>query len=297
MTTTPPITVFWDHSIVSPAAGTDETTLVLCKGEAGEAVALSLPGGQRRALALKLIDPTDASAHIARLAFLREHLRRMQPGERLTSKQAARHLTKRGYPAINQEGAARRDLATLHREGLLVQHEESGSRWYTLPSEQDEALTLECSTASCRSRAPLCEARESWSRPAGERGWLCPDCVAGRTYREVWEPALPPGGYVCSTCGEPVESEPCPDHAPDFFQAGHTYRHTRWTFRVDVITTHPQSGERAALGWWWFGQGSWLKPFTADDDHWQSGWRDISHPARAIEKPEHATPDAPKEGA
>lgn len=22
------------------------------------------------------------------------------------------------------------------------------------------------------------------------------------------------GGYVCSTCGDPVESEPCPEHQP-----------------------------------------------------------------------------------
>ncbi len=27
-----------------------------------------------------------------------------------------------------------------------------------------------------------------------------------------WEDALPPGGYVCSSCGDPVESERCFDH-------------------------------------------------------------------------------------
>lgn len=34
-------------------------------------------------------------------------------------------------------------------------------------------------------------------------------------YRPVWDPSLPPGGYVCSICGEPVESEPCPQHGPE----------------------------------------------------------------------------------
>lgn len=33
-------------------------------------------------------------------------------------------------------------------------------------------------------------------------------------YRPVWDAALPPGGYVCNICGDPVESEPCPQHAP-----------------------------------------------------------------------------------
>lgn len=37
---------------------------------------------------------------------------------------------------------------------------------------------------------------------------------AGAVYREVWDAGLPPGGLVCSVCGQPVESEPCPDHAP-----------------------------------------------------------------------------------
>ncbi|WP_167305428.1 hypothetical protein [Saccharomonospora piscinae] len=31
---------------------------------------------------------------------------------------------------------------------------------------------------------------------------------------DVWDASIPPGGYVCSTCHTPVESEPCPDHQP-----------------------------------------------------------------------------------
>ncbi|WP_280420017.1 hypothetical protein [Nocardia carnea] len=37
---------------------------------------------------------------------------------------------------------------------------------------------------------------------------------AALPYREVWSDETPPGGMVCGTCGQPVESEPCPDHAP-----------------------------------------------------------------------------------
>ncbi|WP_267244383.1 DUF6011 domain-containing protein [Streptomyces sp. PR69] len=33
-------------------------------------------------------------------------------------------------------------------------------------------------------------------------------------YQEVWSSELPPGGLVCSVCSQPVESEPCPVHAP-----------------------------------------------------------------------------------
>lgn len=34
------------------------------------------------------------------------------------------------------------------------------------------------------------------------------------TYRPVWDSSLPPGGRVCSICGQPVESEPCAEHGP-----------------------------------------------------------------------------------
>jgi hypothetical protein len=43
-------------------------------------------------------------------------------------------------------------------------------------------------------------------------------------YREVWDSSLPPGGRVCSICGQPVESEPCPDHAPTDGTPGPTGR-------------------------------------------------------------------------
>ncbi|TLF96789.1 hypothetical protein FEK35_27240 [Nocardia cyriacigeorgica] len=37
---------------------------------------------------------------------------------------------------------------------------------------------------------------------------------AAQSYREVWSDEVAPGGRVCSICGQPVESEPCPKHAP-----------------------------------------------------------------------------------
>lgn len=37
---------------------------------------------------------------------------------------------------------------------------------------------------------------------------------------------------------------------PDFFQPGHAYTHRNGTdFRCVAVTTHPQSGERLAMGW------------------------------------------------
>lgn len=33
-------------------------------------------------------------------------------------------------------------------------------------------------------------------------------------YREVWSDECPPGGRVCSVCGQPVETMPCEEHSP-----------------------------------------------------------------------------------
>lgn len=92
-------------------------------------------------------------------------------------------------------------------------------------------------------------------------------------YRPVWDGSLPPGSYVCSVCGQPVESEPCPEHAPDFFQPGHTYAYAAWKFRCDTVTTHPGTGERTALGWFRTSRGAW-RPFSASQREWAEGvWK------------------------
>ena len=53
------------------------------------------------------------------------------------------------------------------------------------------------------------------------------------------------------------------DKSPDFYEVGKTYTysvtkyaHLDWAFRCDAITTHPQDGERTALGWRYW-RGSW----------------------------------------
>ncbi|MGW4043035.1 hypothetical protein [Streptomyces sp. NPDC004721] len=61
------------------------------------------------------------------------------------------------------------------------------------------------------------------------------------------------------------------DATPDFFQPGHTYADSEfpqydWQFRCDTITTHPEDGERTALGWRSF-NGSW-EPYAYGEDDW-----------------------------
>lgn len=55
--------------------------------------------------------------------------------------------------------------------------------------------------------------------------------------------------------------------APDFYQPGYTYSDTdpEWRFRCDSITTHPESGERTALGWR-FSRGEWDAIAYGEDD-------------------------------
>lgn len=55
----------------------------------------------------------------------------------------------------------------------------------------------------------------------------------------------------------------------DFFEPGRTYTHvddrTDWMFRVDTVTTHPEDGERTALGWRHF-RGQWDPYAYGEDD-------------------------------
>ncbi len=55
----------------------------------------------------------------------------------------------------------------------------------------------------------------------------------------------------------------------DFYEPGHTYSDPNgWKFRVDTITTHPDDGERTALGWrYWTG---W-EPYAYGEDDWEVG--------------------------
>ncbi|MFJ5151445.1 hypothetical protein ACIQCF_07625 [Streptomyces sp. NPDC088353] len=68
------------------------------------------------------------------------------------------------------------------------------------------------------------------------------------------------------------------DATPDFFRPGHTYSDPNgWKFRVDTITTHPEDGERTALGWrYWTG---W-EPYAYGEGDWEIGqaigWTDVT---------------------
>lgn len=64
-------------------------------------------------------------------------------------------------------------------------------------------------------------------------------------------------------------SAPAPTATPGFFQVGRTYTEpdglTDWKFRCDAITTHPEDGERTALGWRHF-RSEWSECAYTEDD-------------------------------
>ncbi|WP_068924967.1 hypothetical protein [Planobispora rosea] len=70
-----------------------------------------------------------------------------------------------------------------------------------------------CRTGDCTWRGCAWENRWSAER---ERADHRLDHLTSQTrpYTEVWDDSCAPGGYVCDRCGMPVESEPCPEHAP-----------------------------------------------------------------------------------
>ena len=61
------------------------------------------------------------------------------------------------------------------------------------------------------------------------------------------------------------------DVLPDFYEPGYVYSYPRyadgydWKFRCDAITTHPEDGERTALGWRHF-RGEWGEYAYGEDD-------------------------------
>jgi hypothetical protein len=75
---------------------------------------------------------------------------------------------------------------------------------------------------------------------------------------------------------------PAATATPDFYQVGHTYTEpdgaTDWRFRVDHITTHPEDGERTAIGWRHF-RSEWDVYAYGDDDfeiHRLVGYIDVT---------------------
>ena len=71
----------------------------------------------------------------------------------------------------------------------------------------------------------------------------------------VWDDSVAPGGYVCSECGAPTESEPCGEHQPERDGECRYHAHTRdgecvsgYDDRDDMSSTpgHPTSPEAAS---------------------------------------------------
>lgn len=67
---------------------------------------------------------------------------------------------------------------------------------------------------------------------------------------------------------------------PDFYEVGHTYADDEygWKFRVDAITTHPEDGERTALGWRFY-KGQWAEMAYGEDSweiHQLAGYTDVT---------------------
>ncbi|ONK09266.1 hypothetical protein [Streptomyces sp. MP131-18] len=61
-------------------------------------------------------------------------------------------------------------------------------------------------------RARVAELEAEADRLATDRArWMNRYYEESRTY---WDAELPPGGECCADCGQPVESEPCPEHHP-----------------------------------------------------------------------------------
>ncbi len=81
----------------------------------------------------------------------------------------------------------------------------------------------------------------------------------------------------------------------DFFEPGHTYVDTEhgtdWKFRVDTVTTHPEDGERTALGWRHF-RGQWEPYAYGEDDydiHLHVGTVDVTEETSSPAAPDDST--------
>jgi hypothetical protein len=68
-----------------------------------------------------------------------------------------------------------------------------------------------------------------------------------RYYAEAgtrWDDELPPGGEVCATCEQPVESEPCRDHNPRVLAERLRAERDAYADRVDTLTSVAKGNKR-----------------------------------------------------
>lgn len=120
------------------------------------------------------------------------------------------------------------------------------------------------------------------------------DAIDDMERRNAW-PVRPVDASTCSeflrsmTAEKGEKSSREADATPDFFQVGHTYTDDEygWKFRVDTITTHPEDGERTALGWRYF-NGRWAEMAYGEDDwevHQAVGHTDVTEDSAPAEAP------------
>ncbi|MFJ8345087.1 hypothetical protein ACIQ9J_01665 [Streptomyces sp. NPDC094153] len=82
-------------------------------------------------------------------------------------------------------------------------------------------------------------------------------------------------GRMASSTDEPA--------APDFFQPGHAYTHRDGsTFRCVAVTTHPDSGERVALGWH-TDTADWTFVGVRNINHWNHEYDGVEPPTETGE--------------
>lgn len=82
---------------------------------------------------------------------------------------------------------------------------------------------------------------------------------------------------------EASETNATASTAPDFFQPGHSYTHRNGsTFRCVAVTTHPDGGERVALGWH-TDTADWTFAGVRNINHWNHEYDGVQPPTGAGE--------------
>ncbi|MFE2712284.1 hypothetical protein ACFXKI_09905 [Streptomyces mirabilis] len=79
------------------------------------------------------------------------------------------------------------------------------------------------------------------------------------------------------------EEEATADIVPDFFQPDHSYTHRDGsTFRCVAVTTHPDGGERVAIGWH-TDTADWTFVGVRNINHWNHEYDGVQPPTEAGE--------------
>ncbi|MFE5563336.1 hypothetical protein [Streptomyces sp. NPDC056544] len=109
--------------------------------------------------------------------------------------------------AVRDDETGVSELYRLRAENNQLRHDITGACLARYEEEQENERLL-------KERHSTNEALDDAVREAATLRARVAELEALLPYREVWSDELPPGGFVCNVCGQPVESEPCPDHEP-----------------------------------------------------------------------------------